>query len=157
MRRGLAVIRDGQSQTIRDSLQVRLLAPGSPARQDGELARLFRDVNGVRRVRLAESHLVVVSSGADIAAVAAYRLVRNNVCAVHEFALVPNLAIERRRIVDVAMDAIEAACVANGHDALLVLRTDIAPAVFKRRGYAVVFDRCAGAWLQKDLSSLRTR
>jgi hypothetical protein len=79
------------------------------------------------------------------------------VCAVHEFALVPNLAIERRRIVDVAMDAIEAACVGNGHDTLLVLRTDIAPAVFKRRAYAVVFDRCAGAWLQKDLLSLRTR
>jgi hypothetical protein len=123
--------------------------------QDGDLARLCRRWTRARRARFAESHLVVVSCGGDIAAVVAYKPIRDNVCAVHEFAFVRNLARERRRIVDVAMDAIETACVANGRHTLVVLRTDIAPAVFKRRGYAVVFERCAGAWLQKDLSSAR--
>jgi hypothetical protein len=74
---------------------------------------------------------------------------------VYELALRSKLSCERDRVVDVAMDALEAACLAKGICAIVVLRTDIAPVVFKRRGYVVIIERCGGAWLQKHLSPER--
>jgi hypothetical protein len=99
--------------------------------------------------------VIVVSWCGGLAGVAAYQLANGTVCVVHEFALHPNLSCERDLVVNVAMDALEATCLASGSYAISVLRTDIAPAVFKRRGYAVIIRRGGGAWLQKPLSPRR--
>lgn len=96
--------------------------------------------------------MIIVSCGGEVAGVAAYKLANRKVCVVHELVLHSKLSCRRDRVVEVALDALEAACLASGSYAIVVLRTDIAPAVFKRRGYAVIIERCGGAWLQKHLS-----
>lgn len=81
--------------------------------------------------------------------------VNRHVWAVHEVALRSKLSSERDRLVDVGMEALEAACLAKGNCAIVVLRTNIAPAVLKRPGYVLIIERSGGAWFQKHLSPER--
>ena len=118
-------VRDGKQ----DLIQVRLLAPDSEPLRDRNVGRLFEGqrLTRARRAQLRESNVVIINHGNRLAGVVAYKAATRNVCVVSEFALDPNLSCERDRVVDVALDALEAACLASGSYAIVVLRTDIAP------------------------------
>ena len=68
--------------------------------------------------------MIVVSWCGGLAGVAAYKLANGTVCVVHEFALHVNLSCERDLVVNVALDALEATCLASGSYPIVVFRTD---------------------------------
>jgi len=157
----MTAIRDRQQiqygEGNQDLIQVHLTAAGSDPFRDQNVARLFKGqrLTRARRAQLRESHMIIVSYGRRLAGVAAYTAAKRNVCVVSELALDPKLSCERDCVVDAVLDALEAACLASGRFAIVVLRTDIAPVVFKRRGYVAIIERCGGAWLEKQLSPRR--
>lgn len=144
------VARDRKGRLI----QVRILDPGCQHLDDRELRRLFRVRRDTRArlARLTESYVITVKCGSDVSAVAAYKMTARNICVLHELVIYSHVARQRDCVVEVILDALEADCCANGRYAVIILRTDIAPTVFRRYGYAVSIDRCGGAWLHKSLS-----
>ncbi len=132
----------------------RVLAPGCLTLDERELGRLFRSkrLTCARRARINESYVIIVGCGRAVAGVAAYKFADRNICVMHELLLRLKSPRQRDQAVEIVLDALEAACHVSGSYAIVVLRTDIAPTVFKRHGYVVVIERCGGAWFQKHLS-----
>jgi hypothetical protein len=134
-------------------LDVRVVERGRAARAPAELARVLstRLVQSAHRGRLALTPRVEVRAGPTLVGVAVYRPSDSEL-------RVPALgwtAIDGAGAHDVLarlLDTLEAVCVAGGWRRLVLVPPSRAQAVLRRRGYEVVSEGCAGAWMEKTFA-----
>jgi hypothetical protein len=119
------------------SLRVQAFGPDADPVPADALARLFPRVppHSARFDRLARSARIVVTRGSRIVGFAVYQRIDGEV-------RVPDLAL---------LDALEAACLAGGSRRIVLPPTAPALGLLRRRGYELMSEGCAGAWMEKTL------
>lgn len=115
-----------------------------------DLARLFPRLRpfSPRFDRLAQSPRVEVSDGTRLVGLAVY-LRAGDELRVPELAAAPAASASTRDVLNTLFDALEVACLAGGYRRLIVTPPPTALAMLQRRGFELVREGCAGAWLEK--------
>lgn len=134
----------------RRSLDVHVLGDDAGPLTPSDLARLFPDVSPLspRFDRLARARRVEVRAGGAIVGVAVYQRAGAEV-RVPAVGLAPADGVERSEVLLALLDALEAMCLAGGGRRLLVIPPPRSERWFRRRGYEVIHEGCAGAWVEK--------
>jgi hypothetical protein len=116
------------------------------------LARLFPQVHprSPRYERLARSARIVVTRGSHIVGFAVYQRIDGDV-RVPDLALLAPPGHGVRDVLGALLDALEAACLAGGSRRIVLPQTAPAHGLLRRRGYELISEGCAGAWMEKTL------
>ena len=130
----------------------RVLGPYAPV-DSHDLDRVFSGnstrPDGPRLERLTVSSKILVLYDSRVVGIVAYENHGEDL-RVHELALAPGTAYCSERIIDVALDALELACLAGGARRIVVTsRAGMCRPPLWRRGFVRIDEGCAGTWLEK--------
>jgi hypothetical protein len=134
------------------SLRVQAFGPDADPVPADALARLFPRVppHSARFDRLARSARIVVTRGSRIVGFAVYQRIDGEV-RVPDLALLAPPGHGVRDVLGALLDALEAACLAGGSRRIVLPPTAPALGLLRRRGYELMSEGCAGAWMEKTL------
>lgn len=133
-------------------MNIDVLDPGAPINSD-DLDGVFRG-NGKRPARRRFERAtacpkMLVLDGSHVMGLVVYEI-HNDELRVHELATALKTGCEPEEIIDVALDALELACVAGGtHRLVVTSRAGTCWPALSRRGFARIDKRCAGGWFEK--------
>jgi hypothetical protein len=135
------------------ALQVQVSGPDAEALPFAAIARLFPRVrpSSPRFERLTRSARVVVRCDARVVGLAAFRPADHEL-RVTDLALAATTDHGVRDVLDVMLDALEAACLAGGFRRLVLPPPPRAHGLLRRRGYYFVHEGCAGMWVEKTFT-----
>lgn len=133
------------------ALRVQVLGTDAAPVAATELGRLFPRIcpQTPRYERLTRFPRVVVTSGASIVGLAVYHTVRGEL-RVPELALVAPAEAGVRDVLDLVLDALEAACLAGGSRRIVLTPPARSHGLLRRRGYELITEGCAGTWMEKS-------
>lgn len=129
---------------------MRVVDPDGELPAASDLARLFPRVrsSSAELDRLARAPRVEVRAGSTVVGVAVYQRADAEL-RVRTIALAPVEGVHAHAILNLVIDALETMCLAGGGRRLVLARPPRAHALLRRRGYEVVSEGCAGAWVEK--------
>lgn len=136
----------------RESWSIRVLGSDAPVNSD-DLDRLFsgngRRPVGPRLERLTACSKILVLYHSRVVGIVAYDNHEDEL-RVHELAIAPETDCGSESILDVALDALELACLAGGKRRLVVTsRAGTCRPPLWQRGFVRIDEGCAGSWLEK--------
>ncbi len=139
--------------SITPTLDVRIVGPESPRLSRADLARLFPRVRPDSRQgeRLARAPRVEVRAGPSVVGVAVYQRTDAEL-RVPALGLVPAPGVQADAVLHLLLDTLEAMCLAGGGRRVVVIPPRGSHTAFRRRGYDLVSEGCAGAWREKTLA-----
>ena len=132
-------------------LTVQVLGADAEPLPNAELGRLFPHLHprSPRYERLARSARVVATFDGQIVGFAAYQRVGADL-RVPELSLLASVAHGARDVLGALLDALETTGLAGGAGRIVLPATAPAHGLLRRRGYELISEGCAGAWMEKS-------
>ena len=135
------------------ALQVQVSGADTEPLPPAEISKLFPRVRpfSPRFERLTRSARVAVRCASRVVGFAAFQRADHEL-RVTDLALAATTDHGVRDVLDVMLDALEAACMAGGFRRLVLPPPPRAHGLLRRRGYYFVHEGCAGMWVEKTFT-----